>query len=230
MNKSTKQSSCSKSWPRKPPAPLAVGGPPSEGGMIRLEALVELISIRAFRVLCLVGSRQTIIYRAIRAESISISSIIPPSYSCGWAPVSRKKGGGLGRLGAFEPCGFRGCRASGLWGLRAVGPPRVLRSSLRKGAPTRLDKAWAETLSGAPCCANGASGRPPISVSGPHVSFKHTERSGAWTGLRYSMLPHVRATLNNQLFHAMAQASHIPASTSTFRPEITSPRSSWRRR
>ena len=62
----------------------------SEGGMIRLESLLELkfinssisssnFSIRAFRAYPLVEIRRTVPCRAIRGSSISVSSIIPPS-------------------------------------------------------------------------------------------------------------------------------------------------------
>ena len=51
-----------------------------KGGMIRLETLVELkFPIRVVRVYPLIETRQTSIDRAIRADSISINSILPPS-------------------------------------------------------------------------------------------------------------------------------------------------------
>ena len=52
----------------------------SEGGMIRLEpSLSSNFSIRSFRAYPLIEIRQTVPYRAIRADSISINSILPPS-------------------------------------------------------------------------------------------------------------------------------------------------------
>ena len=50
----------------------------SEGGMIWLETLIEL-KFRAFRDYPLIEIRQTILYRAIRGNSISVNSTLPPS-------------------------------------------------------------------------------------------------------------------------------------------------------
>ena len=64
--------------------------PSSEGGMIRLETLIELrflnsnfssskFSIRAFRAYPLIEIRQTVPCRAIQGNIISVSSTLPPS-------------------------------------------------------------------------------------------------------------------------------------------------------
>ena len=65
----------------------------SEGGMIRLEALIELkfldsrcssstLSIRAVRAYPLIEIRQAAPCRAIRGNSISVNSTLPPSQVC----------------------------------------------------------------------------------------------------------------------------------------------------
>ena len=53
----------------------------SEVGMIRLETLIELelLNFRAFRACPLIEIRRAILYRAIRADSISVKSSLPPS-------------------------------------------------------------------------------------------------------------------------------------------------------
>ena len=62
----------------------------SEGGMIRFETLIELkclnssfsnsnFSIRAFRAYPLIETRQMVPCRAIRGNSISVNSALPPS-------------------------------------------------------------------------------------------------------------------------------------------------------
>ena len=63
---------------RKRVAPL------SEGRMLRLETLIELEFLNSSfsSLLYLIGIRQTIIYRALRADSISINSALPPSLLC----------------------------------------------------------------------------------------------------------------------------------------------------
>ena len=64
----------------------------SEGGMMRLETLIELkfhnssfsssnFSIRAFRACPLIKIRQTVPCRAIRGNSISVNSTLPPLYN-----------------------------------------------------------------------------------------------------------------------------------------------------
>ena len=53
----------------------------SKGGMIRLETLIELeLSIRVFRAYPLMEIRQMVPCRAIRGDSISVNSTLPPSY------------------------------------------------------------------------------------------------------------------------------------------------------
>ena len=62
----------------------ALSGPPcgarqtSEGGMIRLETLIELKLFNS-SVVYLIELRQITFYQAIRANSISINSILPSS-------------------------------------------------------------------------------------------------------------------------------------------------------
>ena len=84
---------------RRPSEPSSRGGysgyggrrpEDSEGGMMRLETLVELkflnssfsssnFSIRAFRAYPLVEIEQTVPCRAIRGNSLSVNSTLPPS-------------------------------------------------------------------------------------------------------------------------------------------------------
>ena len=81
------------------PAAASVGGR-SEGGMMRLETLIELkclnssfsssdLFIRAFRAYPLIEPRQTAPGRAVRGDSISVSSTLPPPLYQG----SRPRGG-----------------------------------------------------------------------------------------------------------------------------------------
>ena len=72
----------SSSWTAQLPRELAAA--PFRRGMLRLETLIELRfldSSCSSRVVCLIQGRQTVIYRAIRANGISVDRIIPPSYS-----------------------------------------------------------------------------------------------------------------------------------------------------
>ena len=69
---------------------------PSEGGRIPLETLIELKFFNSsFSSFNIIESRQIILYQAIRANSISSNSILPPSYPCGsWARQRRWAAGG----------------------------------------------------------------------------------------------------------------------------------------
>ena len=71
----------------------------SEGGMMRLETLIELKLLNSIRVVqaCpLVEIRQTAPCRAIRGDSISVSSTLPPlkigarAFGFAWACVEQR--------------------------------------------------------------------------------------------------------------------------------------------
>ena len=78
----------------EPGAPCAVAQsePLSEGGTIRFETLIEPKFVNSSLLSCfvhLIGIRQTIVYRAIRANCISVDSTLPPpSYTRLPRPVS----------------------------------------------------------------------------------------------------------------------------------------------
>ena len=80
---------------------------PSEGGMMRFETLVELKFVNYnSSSFVIIGVRQTILYRAIRANKISINSIPPALHLPARQPASfskAPKGNGIGAKGSKNP-------------------------------------------------------------------------------------------------------------------------------
>ena len=103
----------------------------SEGGMIRLETLIERkflnssfsnsnFSIRVVRAYPLIKLRQTILNRAIRGDSISVSSTLPPlSRSRRTRPASAAR-----RPGACGRCCISRETEKGQGGPRREAPPQ----------------------------------------------------------------------------------------------------------